>query len=445
MFEDFLATDEIINIISSNIDVIVSFINKYMSGANHLRLFSIILISLAFILFLFLIVIVYVKSIISFLRNDVKNGTLEEDDDDENDNIFNEEDETRLKQILDEQELEKELQREFDRDKAEKEVFEQKKKENLAAKQAKEKDLFEKKNHKEKKLSVELDWEKGKIKELEQQTTIEPNVLSYKQSTKEISELLGLIIDMLGRGVDDLKIAQTIMFKNQGINSEDEILQTIDAIKEFIGLCVGQNFRKLENINNLPSEEEALLYLAQGDPTLALALLENLMDFNIEKSSIAGAKKDILYAEVSKQACIFGTLSAINDVHLATGAFELSIELTPNNVLAWSRLGDMYWRASSFNKAVWAYQNVLNFADDEINIRQVANASKRLSEHLYSQGNSLQAAKLYNSSKQYYDSLGINRRLDRQELDIINIIETNHKNEINATIQKLLGKEKNIA
>ena len=101
----------------------------------------------------------------------------------------------------------------------------------------------------------------------------------------------------------------------------------------------------------------------------------------------------------------------------------------------------MYARAESSSKAIWAYQNILEIADGEINAREVANASKHLSQHLYAQGNSLQAAKLYNNSKQYYDSLGINRRLDKQEIEIIEIIESNHQNEINSTIYKLLGNQ----
>ena len=450
MFEQFVSANEIIGTVSHNIDMIASLIDGYMSGANHLRIASIILIILAFILFLFLIIIIYVKSIISFLRSD---GKKEAPDSSAEDDIFNEEDERRLNEIMEEQErekeLEKELQRELDMARAEKEVFEKKKKENQKAKKEqaqKEKKASADEKEKAKAPLVELDWEKGKLKELENQPApVEPKVLSYRQSLKEMPELLGLIIDMLGRGVDDLKIAQTVMFKNQGLSSEDDILQTIDAVKDFIGLCLNQSFQKIDSPNPLPSEEEALLHLAHGDTTLVLALLENLMDYNIDRSAAAGAQKDALYAEISRQACIFGTLSAINDIHLATGAFELSIELTPHNVLAWSRLGDMYWRASSVNKAVWAYQNVLNFADDEINIRQVANAGKRLSEHFYSQGNSLQAAKLYNSSKQYYDSLGINRRLDRQEMEIIRIIEANHQNEIQSTVQKLLGKTNAMA
>lgn len=92
-----------------------------------------------------------------------------------------------------------------------------------------------------------------------------------------------------------------------------------------------------------------------------------------------------------------------------------------------------------------AYQNVLNFADGEIDIAQIANANKHLSEHLYAEGNSLQAAKLYNSAKQYYDSLGVNRRLDKQEIEIINIIESNQQTSLPEMIQKLLGRSRESA
>lgn len=311
-------------------------------------------------------------------------------------------------------------------------------------KETKEKEQAEEKESEPKGIVVDLDWKKGKLRDLEQNApTLSNEFLSYHQSTKDLSELLGLIIDMIGRGVDDLKIAQTVMFRNQGKNSEDDILQIIDSIKDFIALCINQNFDRLPNASQLPREEDALFHLAQGDPTLALAMLEALMDFNIDRSSMAGidVKKDEIFKEISAQSCVFGSLAAINDIHLATGAFELAIELNPNNVNAWCRLGDMYAKADSNNKAVWAYQNVLTLADEEIYARQVANANKMMSQHLYAQGNSLQAAKLYNSSKQYYDSLGINRRLDKQEVEIIEIIEAHQKEELQATIQKILSQK----
>lgn len=464
MYEQIISifsSSEILATVSNNIDDLATIIDGYLSGANNLRIASIILMLLAFILFLFLVIIIYVKSIVSFLKSDNKNT---EKDDGAVDDIFNEEDAERLNRIMSEEdrerELEKELQKELELARAEKEMFEQREMQEKQRKDAvrreekannrereketKEKEQAEEKESEPKGIVVDLDWKKGKLRDLEQNApTLSNEFLSYHQSTKDLSELLGLIIDMIGRGVDDLKIAQTVMFRNQGKNSEDDILQIIDSIKDFIALCINQNFDRLPNASQLPREEDALFHLAQGDPTLALAMLEALMDFNIDRSSMAGidVKKDEIFKEISAQSCVFGSLAAINDIHLATGAFELAIELNPNNVNAWCRLGDMYDKADSNNKAVWAYQNVLTLADEEIYARQVANANKMMSQHLYAQGNSLQAAKLYNSSKQYYDSLGINRRLDKQEVEIIEIIEAHQKEELQATIQKILSQK----
>ena len=464
MYEQIISifsSSEILATVSNNIDDLATIIDGYLSGANNLRIASIILMLLAFILFLFLVIIIYVKSIVSFLKSDNKNT---EKDDGAVDDIFNEEDAERLHRIMSEEdrerELEKELQKELELARAEKEMFEQREMQEKQRKDAvrreekantrereketKEKEQAEEKESEPKGIVVDLDWKKGKLRDLEQNApTLSNEFLSYHQSTKDLSELLGLIIDMIGRGVDDLKIAQTLMFRNQGKNSEDDILQIIDSINDFIALCINQNFDRLPNASQLPREEDALFHLAQGDPTLALAMLEALMDFNIDRSSMAGidVKKDEIFKEISAQSCVFGSLAAINDIHLATGAFELAIELNPNNVNAWCRLGDMYAKADSNNKAVWAYQNVLTLADEEIYARQVANANKMMSQHLYAQGNSLQAAKLYNSSKQYYDSLGINRRLDKQEVEIIEIIEAHQKEELQATIQKILSQK----
>lgn len=468
MYEQILAifsVSEIIGSVSSNLDVLANVVDGYLSGANNLRIASIILMLLAFILFLFLVIILYVKSIIAFLKSDRKPGQTDSDDD-----FLDEEEADRLHRITEDQErereLEKELQRELELAQAQKEMSEQL--ENMQRRQEtenkekatlreKEKQLSSKKErHIEEianakaeanRLVVDLDWKKGRLQELEAGVPdVTATVLSYQQGKKELSDLLGLIIDMIGRGVDDLKIAQTVMFRNQGQNSEDDVLQIIDAIKDFIGLCLNQKFSQLPDYAKLPHEDEALLHLASGDPTPALAMLENLMDYNIDRSQNAPeAKRNELYQEISQQACLFGSLAAINDIHLATGAFELSIELYPSNINAWSRLGDMYARAESYNKAIWAYQKVLSQADEDVYARQVANANKMMSQHLYAQGNSLQAAKLYNSSKQFYDNLGINRHLDKQEVEIIEIIESHQKEELSMTIARILNRESALA
>ena len=261
-----------------------------------------------------------------------------------------------------------------------------------------------------------------------------------------LSDLMGLTIDMLGRGVDELKIAQTLNFKNQGLSDENEILKAIDAIKEFINISILGKFAKLEEYDELPNEDQALFHLANGDPSLALALLEKLMDSLIDKANLSASeeKRQRAYAEVSKYACCFGALAEPNDIMLATSSYELAIELQSTNVTAWGRLGDVYKKASSMSKAIWAYNNVLSFADSEIDINQIANANKNISEQLYAEGNSLQAAKLYNSSKQYYDSLGINRRLDKKEIEIIEVIESNKETSLPEMINKLLSRERTI-
>ncbi len=178
-----------------------------------------------------------------------------------------------------------------------------------------------------------------------------------------------------------------------------------------------------------------------GDTSLALALIEALMDKNIEYSSAlpAGNKRDQIFRQTSDYAATFGTLAALADPHLATGSFELAVELSPQNVNAWSRLADMYHLLELRQKAAWAYQQVMDMADEELYPQSVANAKKILSQYYYAEGNSLQAAKFYNQSKQFYDSIGINRRLDKKEIEIIEIIESHRQQDIESVISRILS------
>ena len=65
-----------------------------------------------------------------------------------------------------------------------------------------------------------------------------------------------------------------------------------------------------------------------------------------------------------------------------------------------------------------------------------------LSQYYYQQGDRLQAAKLYNSSRGYYDSIGINRNLDRQEIEIVQLIEDKQKEKLQDTIIAVLNNKK---
>ena len=435
----------------SNIDVLAGVVDKYISGMSNVRLVSYLLMLLAFIVFLFLVIVIYVKSIIAFLKFDKnknkKNAPVDDDDDDDDepletddgpDNFLvkqkelsqqkeNELELLRQRHLLDQQnELQRQQQRQAELLRQQKEAEEQK---SNAEKE------------KTKKFDIDLDWEKGKVIEdkFENVIDIKQENLTYKQSYKTLPELVGLIINMIARNVDDLKIAQTIMFRNQGKSSEDEILQTIAEIKNLLALTVNKKFDPLREKFQLPDNQTTLYHLIEGDTSYALASLEALMDTQIETASTLsnGEKKDIIFKETANMACTFGTIAALNDTRLATGAFELAIELSPQNANAWNRVGDMYKKAGSNTQAIKAYQNVLSLADENINASQVANAHKMLSQFYYEQGNNLQAAKLYNDSKLFYDSLGINRNLDRQELEIVNIIE--QKQNIDEIVQTLLN------
>lgn len=448
--------DAITGSISAHLNNFAAVFNEFMSSAANMRLVSLILMLSAVGLLVILLIFLFIKSLISSSRRNkagkakVSTSTeaeeAEQEEELERERDLERELERDLEQASRRQQLQEEQaekqKRDLEQERRAKELKEQEQKEEKAKKEKEEENIIlEREAKKDKDNLLDFDWQKGKTPQAEASAeAIDINNLQYQQVNKPLNELLGLLVDMIGRNVDDLKVAQTLSFRNQNLNSEDDILQTIDAVKDFIALCVNGKFDKLRAEKDLPSEREALYHLALGDNTLALALLEALMDENIDRSSIftSGPQRDEIFKETSYHASTFGTIAALNDVHLATGAFELSVELAPDNVNSWGRLGDMYAKADSKNKAMQAYQNVLSMADEEIYPRQIANAEKMLSQYYYEQGNNLQAAKLYNSSKSFYDSLGINHRLERQEVEVIEIIEAKQNDELAETVNKLL-------
>lgn len=444
------ASFDYFNLIVHDFYAVLDFLKNYWNEANSLRLISIGLIVFAITIFLLMVIVLYVKSIFAFLKNENKNQNINNDSfdyveyEDETQDDENDEETTPQKDDDETIELEKELAQELNlTPKQDLNAFEAEKTElkeepqPINLEKSKIENTGEKKNN-----LVDLDWKKGKkIEEISDAEKLDPALLKYQQANKSLEDLIALIIDMIGRGVDELKIAQTIMFRNQGKNSEDDILQTITAIKEFITLCVNKKFYKIKENHNLPDEDEALFHLAMGDSSLALALIEALMDENIEYASTlqSGDKRDKVFAETSAYSVTFGTLAALSDKVLATGSFELAVELTPQNLTAWGRLADMYHLLENEQKAIWAYNKVLEMADEELSPQIVANARKILSQYYYAQGNSLQAAKFYTLSKQYYDSIGINRRLDKKEIEIIELIEQKQKSDLENIIAKILA------
>ena len=147
--------------------------------------------------------------------------------------------------------------------------------------------------------------------------------------------------------------------------------------------------------------------------------------------------KNAIFSQTSEYACHFGTLAELNDANLAMASFELAVEMSPDNPLAWSRCADIYQKMGLNEKANWAYQNVLRTSKNGNNLPQEANAYKHLSQYLYANGKNDEAADLYIQSKHYYDSIGINRPLAKQELELISLMDNeNQDNMLEAVLHK---------
>ena len=455
MLEQLLSLDFVQKAIAT-ITPLLDSLTIYISGLSKVKLIALGLIVSALTIFIILIIVVIFHNIIILFKRDVSTSK-----------IISQTDQTASPFSEDEQqELELELQKELDLALAQRAELEQKKEREQQEKikqQEEEKRIKRKKKEEEKEehiketeaslkntkdLSIDFDWQKQKqpisIADFNfPDNPIDTSMLSYQQKSVELNQLIGLLVDMISRDVDELKIAQTLSYKTQNAANENDILKLIDAVNYFISLCQSDKFTKLSNYSELPEVGLALYHLANNDVSLSLVLLEHLMDQTIDKANgISENKKQQLFAEISNYACCLGALAETNDVMLATSVYEMAIELNSSNATAWSRLGDVYRLTNSESRAIWAYQNAYSFADSEINATELANAGQHLSDYLYAQGNTLQAAKMHNVAKQYYDSLGITEHFSQDEIEALSIIESNHQKNLPEIITKLLQNSK---
>ena len=267
--------------------------------------------------------------------------------------------------------------------------------------------------------------------------------LQYKLKPCKLQNLLGLIIDLLGRGAEELKLAQVIMYKNQHLNSEDDVIYTIAAIKLFVKMCKNGAFKNMNSDKVLPRENIALFNLANGDCSLVLQLLETYIDnawVDVSCLDDENEKRRKMY-EIANVSLCFGTFAMLEDVALASGAFELAIELNPKNSVAWCRLGDAYKQMGKNDKAVWAYANVMNSDSEDVFNQQLANAGRALYSYYKEKGKKELAAKMLEDSYDYYEKIGINAPLTERELMIIRIVEENEKDAFEDIVDDLLSKQ----
>lgn len=252
---------------------------------------------------------------------------------------------------------------------------------------------------------------------------------------------LGLILDMLSRGVTEFKTTQAMMMKAKG-QPQEQILQIVGAVKEFVALCTQDVFKSTLQENG-PNEKDALKDMIMGDNSTTLALIIALMEKEVRRAEKLGnkKKKESIFKRLSDTICIFGTLASVDDPILATKSFEMAIELNPENMNAWSRAADMYYQTSRFHKAEWTYKKIIDEADYIINRKQIANANVILSKYYYDQENIFEAEKLYNISKPYYDELGISTDLNEREKEVLEYIEENQAKNVDKTILRVFEKE----
>ncbi len=436
----FVALERFASLVAQNTTRMSGFFQNYFVGAENLRIVSVILLLLAFILFLFLIVVVYIKSLLSFIKE--SEGQMASGG------------QAQANTGIDDSELEKELEKELERDlevsricremnpqKKDSSRTKKRKQESSERLQDKQATLQNDVATGSKAAQKEFDWRTGRVEELDE-ALIGMDVSPAKRGNLPISALTGLIVDMLGRGIDAGKIAQTIKSKAAPFVSEEDIIQTVDAIKSFISLANNGKFAALENRKLLPEPEDALMQLSKGKADEVLCLMEALINTLVDKAAQASIpqKHDLFFLEASNYACIFGSFAMVEqDSELAISAFELAVELSPKNANAWSRSGDAHRANKSDSKAMLAYQNVLALADENLYPHQIANANKNLAVFYQNQGDNTKASLLRSEAEKYYNTVGINKELSGREQNIIEIIESKLEENISESINKLLS------
>lgn len=280
-----------------------------------------------------------------------------------------------------------------------------------------------------------LDWQKNDLPLHEQLAN--DTSLRYEQQKESINELISLIINMLSREVSPEKIAQAVYYRNHGETEKEDILQTVNAVRDFISLCNTGKFDNLPARDELPTDEEAILAWARGDNSYCLSLLENLIKKQIDSAeSKDNLVKEIAYAQASSYACLFGTIAADNS-DLAQNSFELALELAPKSVNAWSRCGDIYWQQKNYDKAVYAYQTVAD-GDDIMYAQQIANAQHKLALYYAKSGKADTAMNLEQDSINYYQSYGITTALSDKENENLNYIADYQQQNLRPSVIKLL-------
>ena len=254
--------------------------------------------------------------------------------------------------------------------------------------------------------------------------------------------MITLLLNLLSRGVSEAKSAQVLYMQDQQNRTPEDIIQIVKSVRDFIGLCKADAFKHIPNHEKMPSGYEALNALANGDNSLCLTLLKNLTRKCLDDAdNQQGFLQNLTYAKAANYACLAGNFAGLDDGGLAHSSYTLASELSPKSVNAWSRIGDAFIQEKSAEKAMFAYQTVLDIGDKALYAQQIANAQQHLADYYQRMEVPAKADTYRQASDQYYHSYGIVNPLTAEEAVTINIISAKQQENLPESLTKLLQQD----
>lgn len=258
--------------------------------------------------------------------------------------------------------------------------------------------------------------------------------------TGKVENLVALILTLLSRGVSEAKTIQALYFYYHDTFKEEDVFQLVRSVRDFIGLYNTGRFETLPNRAELPSPKEALLEFGKGNAAKCLVLLQALLNDQMELADREGGNvQDLNYAIAANYACLMGNIARLNDIDLAHNSFELATELSPQSVRAWNRLGDMYMLENSPEKALIAFQNVLDIGDPMIYAPQIADAQQYLATYFSKSGLEEKAEEMRNQSHRFYEIYGMYTPLSSAERNVFQTLLNHSEDNLEASISALLS------
>jgi len=147
------------------------------------------------------------------------------------------------------------------------------------------------------------------------------------------------------------------------------------------------------------------------------------------------------YAQAANCACIMGNIARLTDTELAHNSFELATELSPRSTCAWSNLADMYTAEQNKERAMIAYQTVLDLGDNIMYGWQLANAQNNLADYYDSLGVDAKAKELRQNCYNFYKDYGIRMPLTQAEIAAFALIFSQKDNNLDSSLDNLISTE----